>query len=147
VSDSCVAAGENKVDWNIASKAIGIIFGVILSIYQLREIISRTRSTIKIDLEILKLLDPSDPNYIAIKSKIDENIRRTYGIKQSRSSNFPSGEYLVIFILGVFLTLFFAALTFYLVKDGFTWWALLTLYFMWKGIVLLSRAFDRPPPK
>ncbi len=132
------------MDWNIALKAIGIVFGLIVSIYQLRDIIPRTRSTIKIDLEILKLLDPSDPNYVALRSKIDENVRRTYRINQSRSFSFPSGEYLVLFILGVFITLFFAALTLYLVKDGSTWWVLLTLYFMWKGIVVIGRAFDKP---
>jgi len=137
----------SRIDWDIAFKALGIIVGIIVSVYQLRNIIPRTRSTLKIDVEILKLLDPADPNYAILKSNIDENIRRTYRIKQATRFKtfhvYSWGD----FIGGILVSFGFAVLTLYISRGGFRWWSVLTGFIALGGIGGILNGLEKPPTK
>lgn len=131
----------SRIDWGIALTAIGLIASITIAVYQLRNLIPRTRSTIKIDLEILKLLDPKDPNYPYVKFRIDENIRSTYGIKVFKVY---SKHY---FIGGIICSIVFAVLTLYLARYGFLWRALITAFLALAAIGAIQTGLEKPSAK
>jgi hypothetical protein len=137
----------SRIDWDMLLKAAGIIIGVVVSFYQLRNIMPRSRSTLKIDLEILKLLEPSDPNYSILKAHIDKSIQQTYRLEQQqRFTNFHVYSW-GDFIFGVIFAFVFSIGTLYLLKDGFTWWVVLTIFLALGGIGGILNGLEKKPEK
>lgn len=68
------------MDWNVVWQTIGGIIAtigaIIIALLQLRGVrpFGKSRSALKTDIEILKMLDKPDPNYHSIKKYIDETI-------------------------------------------------------------------------
>ena len=99
-----------------------IVGGVIFPLYKLK-LLSRPRLKLKADLEILKLLDPSDNNYQIVKTNVDKLIQTIY---QSVRREEEVGRIKMHFNLGnLFGLFFFGSLTAYFVTTG-SWWAVLT---------------------
>lgn len=129
------------MNWELLLKTLGIIVGVVASLYKLRRIAPKSRSVLRTDLEILKLLEPSDPNYPILKSHIDVKISNIYHhIPLEVSKRFKVYNWYT-FIFGIIMFLGFSIWTVYLVKDGFSWWALLTGSFAFAGVGNILGAF------
>ncbi len=97
------------------------------------------RSSLKTDLEILKLLDPADSSYQTVKKAVDKRIARLYSPEPTR----PEADMFwswVFAIFGVLWALGFSYGTFVLLRPAFTWWAVLTGYLAFAGLWLLVMA-------
>lgn len=126
---------SNAFDWDILIKSIGALVGAVVAYSQVKSTHPISRSALKADVEILKLLDTSDPSYQVIKKNVDLRIRRLY-----ESKNIYTDWATVVF--GVIWAAGFAYWTFYLVKDQFTWWSLLTGYFAFAGLAWIMLGFQ-----
>ncbi len=110
--------------WKVVLQAVAIVVGAVFSIFQVLSLTSKPRSTLKVDLEILKLLDVSNPHYQYLQNHINEEIRRTYvDRKKHRTFRVHSWE---DFIFGVVLLFAFSVWTLYLLRDGFDGWEIAT---------------------
>ena len=122
------------LDWDILIKALGALVGAVVAYTQVKSTHPISRAAMKADLEILKLLDKSDPNYELIKNNIDPRIQKLYGA-QPKYTDWITVAFGAIWAGG------FAYWTFYLVKDEFTWWSLLTGYFAFAGLGWIIMGF------
>lgn len=135
-----IALGAEKngtatgIEWEIVIKAIGALIGAIVAYTQIKSTHPISRATLKADLEILKLIDKSDSNYKLIKDNFDSRIRHLYG-SRTKYTSWPT----VIF--GALWASGFAYWTFYIVKDGFSWWSLLTGYLAIGGLGWVMMGF------
>ena len=121
-----------NIDWDLVLKTLGAVTGAIVTIHQIRHVLPKPRTALKTDLEIFQLIDRSDPNFDVIKTNINERIQDIYA-KTGRSA--ATEWFLIIF--GAAWAITFAYVTFYIVKDGFTWWSLLTGYISLAGISIM----------
>ena len=128
------------MDWEILFKTLS----TIVAFYQLGSIIPGSHATLKLDLEILRLLRAltpeyeSDPNYLAVKSYVDETLRKTYpGRGRRRLYRDPD------FLKGIFIFLTFFGITLYILKDGFTFWSLVSGFVALTGLGGVSVALTR----
>ncbi|HEO64361.1 MAG TPA: hypothetical protein ENI73_00675 [Spirochaetes bacterium] len=112
--------------------------GLIGALYQLFKLFPESRSTLKNDLEILGMLESSDPNYLIVKKRIDVKIRRIYQKKVHDTFDL---------VLGIIFFIAFLIWTIYLVKDSFSWWSIVTGFFALVGIGMISNAFDQSKAK
>lgn len=122
------------LDWDILIKALGALVGAVVAYTQVKSTQPISRAAMKADLEILNLLDKSDPNYNLIKSNIDPRIQKLYGAEAKYTDWITVG-------FGAIWAGGFAYWTFYLVKDNFTWWSLLTGYFALAGMGWVMMGF------
>jgi len=130
-------------DWDLTLRAVGVLVGAVATIYQLTKLKPRLRTTLKTDLEILKLLDPKDPNYGVVQAHVDRSIQQIY----AREAPESAGRGLQVYnwgtlVFGLLLAGGFIFWTVYLVKDGFTPWALLTGFFALGGIGNIMNSLD-----
>ena len=142
------------MDWEIILMAISIIGGAVIAFFRIRtewrKIAPTSRFALKRDLEILGLIKsslPKDPKYKIVKKAIDDKIDEIYspvqqiGFKRVREYNWG------ILIFGFILLIVFSLWTWYLVKDGFTWWALLTGFFAFAGIGNIINGLEKKQKK
>lgn len=115
-----------SVDWDAVTKAVGVLVALAAAYTQAKSFRPMSRGALKSDLEILKLLDTSDPKHALIKSNIDLRIDRIYGP--------PAAKDWLMIAVGVLLALGFSYWTLSLVKYHFTWWSVLTGYFAVVGL-------------
>jgi hypothetical protein len=133
-----------KLDWELVLRALPLIVGAIVSLYKLRDLNPRLRATLKTDAEILERLDPNSAAYKSLKQSIEARVERL--------SADPQNEVILFdVVLGVLFIVGFGFWTAYIVRDGFSLWALLTGYLTLSGagFVLLGfrgRPKDAPPP-
>lgn len=119
-------------------KALGLIAAIIVSLYQWRNVnvIPKRRSTLKTDLEILKMLKPEyhseDPSYQTIKNNVDDAIVKIYSKRNWAKLKEVPGQ--PDFIISITILLVFSIWTVYLLKDGFTPWALVFGFFALAGL-------------
>jgi hypothetical protein len=125
-----------EIDWDIVIKAIGALVGAIVAYIQIRSSRPISRSALRSDLEILRLVDPADPTYTVIKGSIDRRIKLLYA-----EPRMDVRWAAVIF--GSSISIGFSYATFYLVRDHFNWWSLLTAYFAMVGLSLISLGFTK----
>jgi hypothetical protein len=127
----------------IILQAVGLVVGAIFSLLQVRNAVHGSRSTLKTDLEILKLLDPTDPNHALVRAHVTESMRKIYPnqVAGATASGFKIYNWPQFFI-GITFSLVFSAITLYLLRDGFSWWALMTGFFAVGGFGNLFMAFD-----
>src|ERR1039457_4758679 len=128
-----------NIDYELVLKIFGVIAAVVAAVYQFRNVKLSPRSSIKTDLEILKLLDSDDENYILIKNHIDRSIKRIYRIRKENKFKIYS---IPLFIMGILFLLGFSVWTYYISRNGFSYWSLLTGFFAIAGIVYIFQAFD-----
>jgi hypothetical protein len=122
------------MNWDVLFKAVSIL----VAVYQL--IKPGARATLKTDVEILNLLNASNPEqriegYNAVKAHVERSIRKIYrtegGQKFYRDPDVIKGG--LIFLV-------FSLITLYMLKDGFTFWALVPGFVALTG---LAGAFGR----
>ena len=117
----------NNLDWEIIIPVVGTIVAALVSFYQMKFARPRPRSRLKTDLEILELMGESHEQFPKVKKQIDELIADIYSkpVKLSKEKQWKIRAYQ--FMFAVFGT-GFLFWTFYIVRDGWNWWALLTGY-------------------
>jgi hypothetical protein len=107
-------------------QAFGVLAALLISYLSLRNLPARVkrRSTLKSDIEVYNLLDKSDPKRAVVKASIDRSLDRLYGAR-APSGNWKSWDWGAV-IVWALMAVGFGYWTFYLVKDEFRWWAILT---------------------
>jgi len=115
------------MDWDLLLKALGFVLAAITAIFQARGLRLTLRSSLKTDLEIIKLLDPADSSYQAVKSTVDRSIARIYGLKDHHPVDWDFRR-IAITSGGLLGAVGFAYWTFDLARPTFSWWSLLTGY-------------------
>jgi hypothetical protein len=121
---------------DLTLKAVGLLVGAVFSLYQARHFISPSRTRLKTDLEILKLLEESHPSRPLLQAIVDTSLREIYGtptpaVQQTvqRRQIHRWGD----FIGGILMMIVFGAATFYILLRDPSWWALLTAFFTFAG--------------
>lgn len=120
-----------EIDFELLLKVTAAVIGVVGVIYQLRNLRLRFRSSIKTDLEILKMIEPTDPNFEIVQTNINESIKKVYGDptkKKFKVYNPPD------FYGGLLWCIGFTYWTYHLCKDGFSFWSLITGFFAFAGL-------------
>ena len=139
------------MNWELAVKVLGIVVGGVISVVQIINRLPKSRTSLKADLEILQLMDDSDPLYTLVKQDIDGRIREIYGggDRSKRRSGIEWGGAVVSAIV----LLSFAGWTAYLLKGGFSWSAIPASLIALLAFFALVGAFvpdetqaDDPPP-
>jgi hypothetical protein len=142
---SIVGAGEKSGGssgdiWDLLIKAVGAVIAAAVAYLQILSARPISRAALKTDLEILKLVDSADPYYETIRKSITRRIRLLY--EEEAESLRNRLRRWAIGVFGLLGGVGFSYWTFYLVRDGFTWWAVLTGYLalagLW-GIVMSMR--------
>lgn len=127
----------------------GLLVGIVISAFQLINLLSKSRATLKTDIEIFKLLKPADPGYEQIKKHVGESIAAIY--TDSLKTNvlgikiYNWGD----FIFGMFFVLIFPILTFYLWRSGYNIWAIVTGFLAVGGLGGILNGLDpkNAPPE
>ena len=149
------------MDWGLLLEAegeaigsiIGLAIGVVVSLYKIREIKSgwskrpRLRSTLKTDLELLKMLKSDPRNKDILQAHINATIDRIYRrpVPQGGSKRLEVHSW-SDFIFGICFFLGFSLWTGYLLKGGFNWWVIITGFFAFAGLGGLASAFEEHEP-
>ncbi len=127
---------------------ISIVVGAFFSYKNFANSLPTSRAQLKADLDILKLLDPQDPNYGLVHDQVTASVRRIYRRHIPRDvaspSRMPNWTMLIFYAV---VTLLLTIWTVYLLRDGFSWWALATGFFAFGffGNVLTELEKKRPP--
>jgi hypothetical protein len=117
------------MNWDVLFKAVSIL----VAVYQL--IKPGARATLKTDLEILNLLKTSSPDrplegYDAVRANVERSIRKIYRT-EARQKFYRDPDV----IKGGLIFLIFSAITLYMLKDGFTYWALVPGFVALTGLL------------
>lgn len=113
----------------IFAQLTALLIGIIGAIYQIRNFSITFRSSIKTDLEILKMLNSTDPNYFLIQNRIDESIKKIYSPRKNLFIIYKPTD----FIIGIIFFFGFGFLTIYLSRENFNVWSLVTVNFVVTG--------------
>ena len=142
-SSSGAADGQanGDVNWDLILKALGFLVAATAAYFQVRNLNFAMRVSLKTDLEILNLLNASDPNYTALKRAVDMRVKSLYPEEETDTSAQRVLRIMAGFI-GVFWTLGFAYWTFSLSLPDFSWWSLLTGYLAFVGVGILVMAIS-----
>ena len=63
------------MNWQLLIQALGMVTGAMVAAYQIRQLLPSSKSQLKADLEILKLLDPADEAYPILQDHIRRAIQ------------------------------------------------------------------------
>jgi hypothetical protein len=121
---------QQVIDWDLVLKALGFIVSAILAYNQMRSYHFTSRTSLKTDLEILKLLDPGDANHELVKTSVSERIQSLYAQDKQEIS-------WGVVIYGLLWTFGFVYWTVRLVEPEFSWWSLLTGYLAFAGMGMI----------
>jgi hypothetical protein len=137
-----------NINWELILKAAGIVVGAIVSLYQISHLLFSSRSTLKSDLEILKLIDPSDPSYSLVKAHIDATVLRVYPTKSDSPSDKDEKFGWGLFFCMVAFTIGFTAWTIHLIRVGSVGWAVSTgVFAVIGGLAVLGFFVDEEKKK
>lgn len=103
-------------NWETGVALIFIVIGLLKAIPYLKELKPKSRSKLKTDIKILKMLNEDDPQYDTIRNSINEDIRAIYGRKDEGIGIYNPGDLVGGLILLVFSTLGFS----YVVQQNYT---------------------------
>ena len=141
------SAGEKGFDWEILLKTLGFVVSIILAYIQVRGYYLNSRGSLKTDLEILNLLEATDPNYQSVKNAVDWRIAYFY-YPFKKLPRLDTITYQALFwfntrhrVMFIGMGLFVACGGFYgtfkLAQPSFSWWAILPGFYTLYGIYLI----------
>jgi len=130
------AAAASGIDWDLLLKALGLLVTIGATLIQVRNFRSSSRSSLKTDLEILKLIDPGHPHRASVERHTDQLIGKFY--PDSPVSPPITFERIGIGVFGFVWALGFAYWTFVLSTPTFSWWSLATGYVAVMGLAWLG---------
>ena len=135
LAEAQTSTRQATLDWDLVLKALGFVVAGVAAYVQTRGLYFASRTSLKTDLEILKLLDAADPNYQVVKSSIDARLARLYQPRAPATMRANVQRWAVAAV-GLVWAVGFSYWTFALVRPGFTWWSLLTGYLAFGGAAL-----------
>jgi uncharacterized membrane protein (DUF2068 family) len=124
------------LDSDTVLRAIPVIVAVAGAIYKFRDARPRRRATLKADLELLKTA--RDQTLALDCEKLQAHVQAELSDLYERTTKTEWGW--VVF--GSVFSLFFGVWTAYLVKDGFSWWALGTGFFAFVGLGIVMNGLE-----
>ena len=133
-----------EIDWDLIeniAKAIVVIGGTLVSIYQIYTRLPKSRASLTRDLEILKILDKDDPAYSVIRAHVDRQVTEIYQPSLSPFKTFRIYNWPNLFIGLIFLFVF-APWTYSLYTEE-SWWGILTGFLAVGGLGNIGLAFDK----
>ena len=109
--------------WDLVLQILGSVFGFIVAIYKIRLLNPNKNPRFKDDIELLKELEKDSESYIAVKTHIDNSIRKIYSVKQNKKIIKDAYE----FVFGIFFIVVFTlwSVHIYSKNQGFSGWILL----------------------
>lgn len=119
-------------------KVLGVLAGAATTAQQIRQFRANSRSSVKADLDILRMLDKSDASYELVKQHVDALIKRVYAPRKGGFVVYNQED----FVIGLLLLPGFLVWTAYLLRNGFSWWALLTAFFAFAGFGSILNGLD-----
>lgn len=114
--------------------AVGIAIGAVISIYQVRRAISPKRSSLHHDLETLKLAKELGIPAKALEDEIIQRLSKLESEYKPPKWRF-TGEVIGQSVFGIILAIGLGYWTYYLSRDPFSWWSVLTGLFAFAGIM------------
>ncbi len=118
----------NDINWEIVLAAIGTIIAALIGFYQIKISLPKPRFRLKTDLEILKLMGDKHNQYNVVKEQVDDLISDIY-TTPIKLSDAKEKQYYFFRVIYVILGSCFLFWTYYILIDGWSWWAILTGYF------------------
>ena len=115
---------------------VGLIVTATIAISQLHRTISIRRARLKHDLEMLKLTKDLGFPSGRLEKLLEEDINTFLEEESMRGAQkwYSDPEIIGMTIYGFAVLIGFGLWTNYLLRDGFTWWAVLTGFFAFGGI-------------
>lgn len=116
---------------------VGIGVTTSLAVYQLRRTISIRRARLKHDLEMLELANKLNLPTGNLHERLAEELEIFVENETALQARSPLSDpqFIGMSIYGLVVLIGFSVWTLYLVRDGFTWWALLTGVFALGGLM------------
>jgi uncharacterized membrane protein len=131
---------------------VGGVAGVFLALVKTRDAFINffnlkpfLRKSIKADLELLKLMEKTDPGYNELKNHIKNQIDEM--IKKKEKTGIVSGNWGQI-LVGLLMAGGFGYWTYHISRnpDISNWWTILTVWMSFAGIGFLTSAFQKRSP-
>lgn len=138
-------AVSSEIPWAAIAQAFGVMVGAGVALYQILRAIAPGASRLKHDLEVLQLAKAVGIDTSALESRLRNQVasigrhgRVLYPRELVWTPQLLAG-------LGMAVALFigFGAWTAYILRDGFTWWALLTGALAFGGVGPLMESIER----
>jgi hypothetical protein len=120
---------------------VGIVAGGALTVYQITRAVSPIRSSLRHDLETLKLARELNMPAKALEDDIAQRLAKLEPDYQPLRWRITS-EVVLQSLTGILMAIGFGYWTYYLSKGGFSWWSVLTGFFALGGAGQLFIAFD-----
>lgn len=117
------------INWEVLAGVLGTIVAAFVGYYQIKNAMPKPRSRLKNDLEILQLIGKDHERFNEVKEQVDELIVEIYQKVPKLKINDLKG-YVTFIIYMIIQGCGFSIWTFIIIsKNGWNWWALLTIYF------------------
>lgn len=125
---------ESGIDWELVIKVVSGGIAAVGGIWKLVQSVRGSRARLAADIEILGKLPVGHPQKPVLERSIQQSIDRLYS-PQHRMSGFEVAY-------GIIVGAGFTVWTVWLMRDGFSWWGVLTGFFAMGGIGVLFGAID-----
>ena len=131
------------VNWGIVIQAFGLVSVFATALATIRGLRHSAKTQLKLDLEILKLLEGNEESHSSVKNYTDRVIAAMY----SPDAEVESGTFLKVYswmdlIFGVAVSVGFLTWTLSLIRDEHYFWAVITAFFAVFGLAGISNGFD-----
>jgi hypothetical protein len=135
------------MDWELIIKAVGAVVAAVAVMFQIANRSSKSRTRLKTDLEILQLLKPDDQTYGHVKASIDRSIDQLFR-EDKKGNKFFKTPFIVYswsdFIWGIISVFVGILWTLFLIRDGFSWWTLLSGFLAFGGLGGILNGLEEP---
>lgn len=115
-------------------KPVPVVATVATAIYKFRDKRPLRRATLKTDLELLKTARDQNLDCEEFQAYVQTELSHLY--KRTTETQWST------VVLGSVFSLAFGGWTAYLVKDGFSWWALATGFFAFVGLSIVTSGLE-----
>lgn len=141
------------MDSELVIKSIAIVLTAVFSLAQLRNMIPRSHNRVKLDMEILAMLDSSHPRYQDIKQSIDARLEALFPpdgtfedskwtARVSRWIQKPKD-----FAIGIVMLFLAVSVGLYLLATGHWEWAILPGLLLFPGMGGILQGMGYEPDK
>jgi hypothetical protein len=120
-------------------KVLAILAGAVASIHQIKQFRANSRSSLKADLEILRMLDKAEPEHNLVKAHTTQLINQLYSPRAGKRFKIYNLE---DFLMGLFGAVGLTFWTAHILRNGFSFWALLTGVFALASFLVMLDGFD-----
>lgn len=113
------------MNFDLIIKAVGAVVAAVVSLTRLSTHYFHGRARLKSDIEIMNMLDEDDPNYKLVAEHVNKSIHAIYS--EEKDKEIPAVSNWRDLIFGIILLLFGMIWTLYVLRDGFSWWSIISI--------------------